>query len=167
MNKDIFFRVSFAVGFVAVIIGAWLKIMHSENADIVLTIGIIATIIYTIIALYEIHSSKKWEAIIIIRLHWYLEGNYIFISQMCPREAVETKDLENDKVYSYKLRRANDYYDIVINSGIMWFYDVSGQSYQRSKSFTNLRFSLFLKLKLAAISYVPAVLGLVLFKLNS
>jgi hypothetical protein len=52
-------RISFGIGIVFIIVGAWFKLLHYQNADIFLTIGIIASIIFLVIVLYEIHSSKK------------------------------------------------------------------------------------------------------------
>ena len=59
MNKIIFVKALFLIGSIAIIVGAWYKILHSENADLFLSIGLVLIPLFTISALYEIHTSAR------------------------------------------------------------------------------------------------------------
>ena len=52
-------KTSFVVGFVITLLGAYLKIMHAGGANTWLTIGIIAWLVFTVTAIYEVRTSKK------------------------------------------------------------------------------------------------------------
>ena len=57
-KKDLF-KKAFAIAFFFSIIGALLKINHTENSSIFLIIGIISTLVYIIIGIYEVNNSTK------------------------------------------------------------------------------------------------------------
>ena len=59
MKKDTVVKVSFVLGLVLTMVGAMLKILHEPNAEPFLIIGIIASIIYVVLAIYEIKSSTR------------------------------------------------------------------------------------------------------------
>ena len=50
---------SFIIGFILTLVGAYLKITHSEGADTWLTIGIITSIVFIVTAIYEVRTSKR------------------------------------------------------------------------------------------------------------
>ncbi len=50
---------SFIVSFVTAILGAYLKITHSESAEFFLAAGLLATLIFIITAIYEVVNSKR------------------------------------------------------------------------------------------------------------
>lgn len=50
---------SFIISFILTLVGAYLKITHSEGADTWLTIGIIASIVFIVTAIYEVRTSKR------------------------------------------------------------------------------------------------------------
>jgi hypothetical protein len=49
----------FVSAFFLVIAGTLFKIMHYASADMLLGAGLLLTLVYTVIALYEIHGSRK------------------------------------------------------------------------------------------------------------
>jgi hypothetical protein len=51
--------ISFIIGFILTLVGAFLKITHSEGANTLLTIGIIASIVFIVTAIYEVRTSKR------------------------------------------------------------------------------------------------------------
>jgi len=50
--------VSFSIGLVATVIGAWMKIVHLPAADTWLAAGMIISIIYIVCCIYEVLSSN-------------------------------------------------------------------------------------------------------------
>lgn len=59
MNVEIIFKTSFIISFISSIIGAFLKIFYSVETEALLIIGVIATLIFIIIAIYEVTTSTK------------------------------------------------------------------------------------------------------------
>ena len=57
MKQGTFLTISFLLSFVLTILGAYLKIMHMNGADTLLMIGLFATAVYAILALFEIWNS--------------------------------------------------------------------------------------------------------------
>jgi len=49
---------TFVLMIVFVFIGSFKKILHHSGADVFLAIGLLAMLLFTVIALYEVHSSK-------------------------------------------------------------------------------------------------------------
>ena len=58
-RKRILVTSFFLLGTITLINGAYLKVNHFAYADSLLLIGLIITVIVTLLALYEIHSSSK------------------------------------------------------------------------------------------------------------
>jgi len=52
-------KTSFIISFIITLIGAYLKITHSEGAETLLIIGIIATLVFIVTAIYEVRTSKR------------------------------------------------------------------------------------------------------------
>lgn len=52
-------KTSFITSFIITLIGAYLKIIHTEGADVWLTIGIIASIVFIVSAIYEVRTSRR------------------------------------------------------------------------------------------------------------
>jgi hypothetical protein len=50
---------SFIIGFIPTFVGGYLKITHSDGGDTWLTIGIIASIVFIVVAIYEVRTSKR------------------------------------------------------------------------------------------------------------
>ena len=50
---------SFIMSFIITLIGAYLKIIHAEGAEVCLTIGIIFLIVFIVTAIYEVRTSRK------------------------------------------------------------------------------------------------------------
>lgn len=59
IEKNNLFKKAFAIAFFFSIIGALLKINHTENSSVFLIIGIISTLIYIIIGIYEVNNSTR------------------------------------------------------------------------------------------------------------
>jgi hypothetical protein len=59
MNLGIIITTSFIIGFILSIVGAYLKITHSEGADTWLTIGVLALLVFIVTAIYEVRTSKR------------------------------------------------------------------------------------------------------------
>ena len=75
MKQGTFLTISFLLSFVLTILGAYLKIMHNPAADTILIIGLIATPVYMLLALFEVwntdvftHSDKVMWTIAILLL---------------------------------------------------------------------------------------------------
>jgi hypothetical protein len=62
MKKDTVIKVSFVLGLVLTMVGAMLKILHEKNAGPFLIVGVIASIIYIILAIYEIRTSTRIDS---------------------------------------------------------------------------------------------------------
>lgn len=52
-------KTSFIVSFIIMLIGAYLKMIHSEGAETLLILGIIAALVFIVTAIYEVRSSNK------------------------------------------------------------------------------------------------------------
>lgn len=50
---------SFIVGFILNLLGAYLKINHTVGADTWLTIGVVASVIFVVTAIYEVRTSER------------------------------------------------------------------------------------------------------------
>ncbi len=61
MKQGTFLTISFLLSFVLTILGAYLKIMHATGADFVLAIGLIASLVYVLLAMYEVWSSDLFN----------------------------------------------------------------------------------------------------------
>ncbi|MBK0370661.1 hypothetical protein [Flavobacterium agrisoli] len=59
IEKKNLFKKVFVIALIFSLIGAFMKITHQEYASIFLIIGIILTLAYVIIGIYEVNSSKK------------------------------------------------------------------------------------------------------------
>ena len=59
MNLGFFVKSSFFAGVIFSFIGAFLKITHREGADVFLTAGIIASLLFIVTAIYEVRSSTR------------------------------------------------------------------------------------------------------------
>lgn len=57
--KNNLFPLSFFVGFIIVVIGAYFKIMHNSISDFFLITGLIISTVSLIIGIYEIATSNK------------------------------------------------------------------------------------------------------------
>ncbi|MBA4140778.1 MAG: PLDc N-terminal domain-containing protein [Segetibacter sp.] len=51
--------ISFFISFILTLIGAYLKITHSEGADTGLIIGVIASLVFIVSAIYEVRTSSR------------------------------------------------------------------------------------------------------------
>ena len=47
------------MSFIITLIGAYLKIIHAEGAEVCLTIGIIFLIVFIVTAIFEVRTSRK------------------------------------------------------------------------------------------------------------
>ncbi len=52
-------KTSFIISMLLTLIGAYLKITHSEGAETLLIVGVIATLIFIVSAIYEVRTSKR------------------------------------------------------------------------------------------------------------
>lgn len=52
-----FIALPLIVGAVCTLLGAWMKILHWSNADLLLAAGLISSVIFTVLALVEIWNS--------------------------------------------------------------------------------------------------------------
>lgn len=59
MNKRNLLIIVLIVSLCITLFGAWLKIIHEEGADLFLQAGIITSLLFTVIALYEVLSSTR------------------------------------------------------------------------------------------------------------
>jgi hypothetical protein len=59
MKTGIIVKTSFAFSILTTIVGACLKIIHSEGAEVLLIIGLIASLIFIVTAVYEVRTSKR------------------------------------------------------------------------------------------------------------
>ena len=59
MKREKIIQISFIISVVAVIIGAFLKIMHWELALFFLTFGIAALAVFTLLSIYEVTNSVR------------------------------------------------------------------------------------------------------------
>jgi hypothetical protein len=53
------FKVAFAISFLFMFIGAVMKISHMEYASIFLIIGILSSIFYVVVGIYEVKNSNR------------------------------------------------------------------------------------------------------------
>ncbi|MEO7530753.1 MAG: PLDc N-terminal domain-containing protein [Sediminibacterium sp.] len=54
-------KTSFILGFIITLIGAYLKIIHSEVASTLLILGVIMTLIFIVSAIIEVRTSNRIE----------------------------------------------------------------------------------------------------------
>ena len=59
MNNKNFIPSLFIISFLSIIIGTLLKILHQPFSEILLGLGLILTIIYSIFCLVEIYNNKR------------------------------------------------------------------------------------------------------------
>ncbi len=59
MNLGIIVKWSFIIGFIAALLGAYLKITHLEGAETLLIVSVIATLIFIVTAIYEVRTSIR------------------------------------------------------------------------------------------------------------
>lgn len=59
IQKTNHFKTAFLLSFVLSILGAIMKISHIEGADLFLASGIIATVIFILIGIYEVNRSAR------------------------------------------------------------------------------------------------------------
>lgn len=59
MNLGTIVRTSFIISMLSALIGAYLKITHSEGTEFLLTVGVISTLIFIVSAIYEVRTSTK------------------------------------------------------------------------------------------------------------
>jgi Phospholipase_D-nuclease N-terminal len=50
---------SFIISIIITLIGAYLKITHTDSAETLLIIGIISTLVFIVSAIYEVRTSKR------------------------------------------------------------------------------------------------------------
>ena len=86
IEKKHLFKKVFTVAFFFSIIGAFLKINHTENSSVFLIVAIISTLIYIIIGIYEVNNSTRIKSnekvmwtIGFISFSFFV-GTYYFIS---------------------------------------------------------------------------------------
>lgn len=58
MNKNVLYS-AFFLGFILTLIGALFKIQHWTNANLLLTLGLMATLLFIMLSLYEIFNSDR------------------------------------------------------------------------------------------------------------
>jgi hypothetical protein len=59
MKTGIIVKTSFALSILTTVVGACLKIIHAEGAEVFLIIGLIASLIFIVTAVYEVRTSKR------------------------------------------------------------------------------------------------------------
>jgi 4-hydroxybenzoate polyprenyltransferase len=59
MKTGIIVKSSFALSILTTVVGACLKIIHSEGVEVLLIIGLIVSLIFIIAAVYEVRKSKR------------------------------------------------------------------------------------------------------------
>jgi hypothetical protein len=59
ISKNILIKVSLAVGLGAVLLGAFFKISHWQGAHTLYIGGLVATLVYMVIVLYEVFRSTR------------------------------------------------------------------------------------------------------------
>ncbi|MCY7292692.1 MAG: PLDc N-terminal domain-containing protein [Ferruginibacter sp.] len=59
MKSGTIVKTSFILSFILVLVGAYQKIIHSEGADTWLMIGLIASLVFIVTAIYEVLSSER------------------------------------------------------------------------------------------------------------
>jgi uncharacterized membrane protein YdjX (TVP38/TMEM64 family) len=78
MDTKKIIMISFISSFFITIVGALYKIMHWPYANILLTIGIVISLVYVVLCLMEISNSKQVNGL--EKLMWLV--GFIFISQI-------------------------------------------------------------------------------------
>ena len=76
MNKVMFYKWSLIAAMVFIVIGAFVKIMHYPNGAIILSIGLLSSLIFIVLGLIDVYSDKKME--IPVKFMWLI--GFIFIS---------------------------------------------------------------------------------------
>ena len=59
MKTTNYFNTAFKIGMFLTILGALFKMQHFPTANIILIVGLFATLVYIIIGIYEVNNSKK------------------------------------------------------------------------------------------------------------
>ena len=59
MTKDNIFKLAFVISFILITTGAFFKILHLPEGEMILIAGMVVALIYIAIALYEIYGSKR------------------------------------------------------------------------------------------------------------
>jgi hypothetical protein len=59
MKAGTIVKASFAVSILLTILGAYLKITHAPSAELLLIIGVIASLVFIISAIYEVRTSNR------------------------------------------------------------------------------------------------------------
>ena len=52
-------RWSYIIGLITSLAGAYLKILHSQGADVLLALGLGASLVFILTAIYEVQTSKR------------------------------------------------------------------------------------------------------------
>ncbi|MHC1702603.1 MAG: hypothetical protein AB9846_01725 [Tenuifilaceae bacterium] len=76
MNKVLFYKAGIIVTLVFVLTGAFFKIMHYPNGAIILSLGLISSLVYIILGLVDVFSDKEMN--LQVRFMWLI--GFIFIS---------------------------------------------------------------------------------------
>ena len=63
MKRDTVIKLSFAISLLLTITAATLKLLHKPNSDPFLLSAVISTIIYIVLAIYEVRSSPRISTI--------------------------------------------------------------------------------------------------------
>jgi hypothetical protein len=59
MKTGIIVKTSFALSILTTVVGTCLKIIHAGGAEVFLIIGLIASLIFIVTAVYEVRTSKR------------------------------------------------------------------------------------------------------------
>ena len=59
MKSGIIVKATYVIGWLFAIVGAYLKITHSEGGEIVLRIGLIVWLTFIVTAIYEVRTSNR------------------------------------------------------------------------------------------------------------
>ncbi|MBY0478189.1 MAG: hypothetical protein K2Q24_11120 [Chitinophagaceae bacterium] len=59
MKSGTIVKTSFILSFIITIIGAYLKITHSEGAEVLLIAAVITSLTFIVSAIYEVRTSKR------------------------------------------------------------------------------------------------------------
>ncbi|MEQ1624300.1 MAG: PLDc N-terminal domain-containing protein [Sediminibacterium sp.] len=59
MKQNMLLYYSYAIAIIGILVGAWVKIMHFQGADILLGICILSQIVFAIAAIIEVNKSNS------------------------------------------------------------------------------------------------------------
>jgi uncharacterized membrane protein (Fun14 family) len=59
MKRNMLLYYIYAIAIIGIIVGAWVKIMHFQGADILLGISILSQILFAVIAIIEVNKSNS------------------------------------------------------------------------------------------------------------